>query len=81
MTREGPTIPVEHFLKELFKAMKWLIEATSKEKDKDILLNIERHAQISRPWKYLYEAYLNHDCDFNWLRQWCSNCLNLSRHG
>ena len=78
---ESPRIPPEHFLVELFRSMDLvvkLIEAHYRS-PQEIIEQIKNNAQLSRPWGYIYYAYLNHDEDFEWLEKWCYNCLKSNR--
>lgn len=81
MTEDHPKIPFNHFMKELYKAMDLVLQYKNKDKkeEREIIYSIREKAKQSRPWAYLLKAYQNHHDDFNWLENWCQNCLKISR--
>lgn len=74
MLDDSPQIPMAHFLKSLRAAM---VEYRD-EPDwgrRDVMLR--ERSKVSEPWRYMLEAFENHDGQHEWMNAWCDSCIPL----
>ena len=75
---QKPQIPMSHFLSELKKAMQTLNELFESQESKEKILDLlHQEATHRRPWQFIQTAYINHNNDMNWLKNWCKNSQPL----